>query len=250
MIPETQMALYMENIGFSVPHGFMMRMQPILTQIDIQLMPSTILGLLGANGAGKTTTLSIGAGLLKPSSGRVRVFGKSFSDHSVKKRVGYLPEVQYPPRYSKLSEWLWTLGVLSGMKKAELKNRISRLYDAFDLEKLSNRYMRTFSKGQQQRAALCQALLHRPDVLILDEPLSGLDSYWRRQFKTFLVRFKAAGGAAIFSSHVSSDIKEIADEVVCLDTGRIRWTSDIQNFSSRLYLEKNDKNFDPVLFQD
>ncbi|MBF0378598.1 MAG: ABC transporter ATP-binding protein [Desulfamplus sp.] len=232
-----------DNISYSIKSGFFRRNINIIKNINIDLEHNTILGLVGANGAGKTTTLHIGAGFIRPSTGTVTLFDTSISEPSVKKRLGYLAEIQYPFKYLKLNEWLVMLGKLSGINNIELNRRIELLVDILELQPLYKRGISTFSKGQLQRASLAQAILHKPDVLILDEPMSGLDTYWRHHFKSFLKYFKKNGGSAIFSSHVLTDIEEIADYVVFIESGNVKWQSEISELSDLIQQKIVEKDF-------
>jgi len=241
-------ALKWENICFSVNTGFFMRQSKILHDIDLELHRGKILGLIGANGAGKTTTLSIGAGLIRPYQGSVTVHGIPISSIKIKNRIGYLAEVQYPFRHLRLVEWLFLLGKLSGMDKNELNQQVEKILNVFELEELNQKFLNILSKGQLQRVSLAQTLLHKPDILILDEPMSGLDAYWRRQVTAFLKRFKNQGGAVVFSSHVLTDIKEIADSIACIEKGRIKWISDTDSLPDSLTPPEEIKGFEEILF--
>ncbi|SLM33158.1 putative Sulfate-transporting ATPase [Desulfamplus magnetovallimortis] len=232
-----------QNVSYSARSSFGTKKIPILHNINIQLNKSTTLALIGSNGAGKTTTLLLGAGVLRPTCGSVFLYNTPVSDIPVKKRLGFLAEIQHSYKNLKLNEWLSMLGQLSGIEKKTLTKRIDILIDLLELKTLYKRGLKTFSKGQLQRASLAQAILHDPDVLILDEPMSGLDSYWRYHFTSFLKYFKSKGGSIIFSSHVLTDIEEIADYVAFIEKGTIKWKADVSDFAKFIHHSNIRKDF-------
>lgn len=239
-----------KNINYSINSGFFnQRRIKILNDINIKLTSGTILGLVGPNGAGKTSTLNIGAGLITPDSGETIIDGSPIKDIKSKKIIGYVSETQHPPKHLKIKEYLFMLGTLSGIKKNILDKRIKIIMNFFELENMSQKILINLSKGQIQRINIAQALIHNPAILILDEPMSGLDSYWRYQLVSFLKFFKACGRSVIFSSHVLSDIENIADQAVLINKGCITDMIPASEISKKLNINPENKNFNDILFE-
>ena len=238
-----------KNINYSIVSGFFNQRIKILNDINLELRNGTILGLVGPNGAGKTSTLNIGAGLIAPDSGKITVNGSPINKMESKKKIGYVSETQHPHKHLKLKEYLFMLGRLSGIRQNILNDRIEIVLDLFELKDMSRRMIVNFSKGQIQRINLAQSLIHNPDILILDEPMSGLDSYWRYQLKIFLKSFKASGRSVIFSSHILSDIENIADQAALIDKGSITDIIPASGISKALYSNPEKKDFDNILLE-
>jgi ABC-2 type transport system ATP-binding protein len=192
-----------------------------LGPIDFALSEGEIVGLLGANGAGKTTTLKLLLGLLVPDAGRIELMGTPSTGDAWRSQVGYLPE--QPAFYEYLSgrEFLAFAAELFGMDRAQAKNRISSLLERVGLAASGDRPIRTYSKGMQQRLGLAQALLNEPKLLILDEPMSGLDPLGRRFVRDLILELKAAGCSVLFSTHIISDAEFICDRVVLMRAGAL-----------------------------
>ncbi|MBM4395382.1 MAG: ABC transporter ATP-binding protein [Deltaproteobacteria bacterium] len=178
-----------------------------------------IFGFLGPNGAGKTTTIKVLVGLVRPTAGRVTVLGGAPDDMGVKRRLGFLPEQPYFYDYLKPTELLDVFGALFGMSRAERRRVIPDLLDRVGLGAAKDRAIRKFSKGMQQRVGIAQALLNDPDLVILDEPMSGLDPIGRREVIDLIASLKARGKTVFFSSHILADVERLADRVVILDRG-------------------------------
>ena len=181
-----------------------------------------VVGLLGPNGAGKSTLIKMMTGLLRPSRGEVRVFGKSpFENRAVRSRLGYCPE--HEGVYGELTafEFVAHLGELSGLSKNEAKAAAERSLAAFDLTDAANRRMKGFSKGMLQRTKLAQALAHDPDVLILDEPLTGVDPLGRTEIVSALRKLGDAGKTVIVSSHVLHEVEAITEEILVIYRGQV-----------------------------
>lgn len=242
--------LNLQHVCFSVKSGFFLRKKNLLTDICLKVKCGSIVGMIGANGAGKTTTLNIAAGLSFPSSGSVFFLGLPVHALSAKKQIGYLAEIQHPFRHLRIIEWLRMLGQLSGIHSNNLAHRIDALLDLFELNKIKHKFLHKLSKGQLQRLSFAQTLIHSPKLLILDEPMSGLDSYWRSVILTCLKQYNQRGGSIIFSSHVLTDVREIADEIYCIDQGRVKWTSGVEKMNEHLQTTSPDKNFDPIFLNE
>ena len=190
--------------------------------LDLSVGRGEIFGLLGPNGAGKTTTLKAMIGLLKPESGSVRLFGRPPSDVAARARIGFLPENPYFYDYLTASEFLDFYGRLHGFGKAERKRRVEATLDKVGLGNRPKQALRKFSKGMVQRLGLAQAILHDPDLVILDEPMSGLDPIGRREVRDLILALRQAGKTVFFSSHILQDAELICDRVGIMVEGRLR----------------------------
>ena len=192
-----------------------------LTDVNFTVPSGSAFGYLGANGAGKSTSIKLLMGLLHGHTGSIRLFDQPIGKPSLRQAVGYLPE--HPFFYDNLAvdEYLTYLARLSRMPAGEIEASKERVYEILDLGELRQRRLRSFSKGMRQRFGLAQAILHRPKLLVLDEPFSGLDPLWRGRFREILQAQKRAGTTLFFSSHILSDVEDLCDEFVVIDHGRI-----------------------------
>jgi ABC-2 type transport system ATP-binding protein len=193
-----------------------------VTDITFEIRPHEIFGLLGPNGSGKSTTIKVLLGLLKPTKGRVAVFGKSPTDVQIKKRIGYLPEESYLYPFLNARETLDYYGRLFGLDHGTRQKRIDELLDMVGLKAAQYRQVREYSKGMQRRIGLAQALINDPDLLILDEPTTGLDPIGTRQVKDLIVELGRRGKTVLLSSHLLADVEDVVDRMVVLYGGRIR----------------------------
>lgn len=193
-----------------------------VAEVTFDIRPHEIFGLLGPNGSGKSTTIKILLGLLKPTKGRVAVFGKSPTDVQIKKRIGYLPEESYLYPFLNARETLDYYGRLFGLDHGTRQKRIDELLDMVGLKAAQYRQVREYSKGMQRRIGLAQALINDPDLLILDEPTTGLDPIGTRQVKDLIVELGRRGKTVLLSSHLLADVEDVVDRMVVLYGGRIR----------------------------
>lgn len=193
-----------------------------VADVTFEIRPHEIFGLLGPNGSGKSTTIKILLGLLKPTKGRVAVFGKAPSDVIIKKRIGYLPEESYLYPFLNARETLDYYGRLFGLDHSTRQKRIDELLDMVGLKAAQYRQVREYSKGMQRRIGLAQALINDPDLLILDEPTTGLDPIGTRQVKDLIIELGRRGKTVLLSSHLLADVEDVVDRMVVLYGGRIR----------------------------
>src|SRR5262245_2913495 len=173
--------------------------------LDLEVNPGEIFGLLGPNGAGKTTTLKMMLGLLRPDSGRVRLFGRPPHDIAARRRLGFLPENPYFYDYLTAVEFLDLYGRLQGLGPVDRKRRIASAISRVGLAGREDTPLRKFSKGMTQRLGLAQAIQHDPELVILDEPMSGLDPIGRREVRNLILAQRAVGKTVFFSSHILQD---------------------------------------------
>lgn len=197
--------------------------QPALREVSFSLERGEVLGYLGPNGAGKSTTIKCLLGLLRADSGEIRVAGIDVREDpvEVRRRVGYLPEIT--ALYDGLSpfEHARFIGRLRGMSDAAIEHRLEVLLEAFELKDRRDAPVREFSKGMRQKVGLSLALLHGPELLLLDEPLSGLDATAARMVKELVRRYAESGGSVLYCSHVLDVVERVCDRVVILDRGAI-----------------------------
>lgn len=201
--------------------------------LDLEIGAGEAFGLLGLNGSGKTTTFKLALGLLRPSSGEVSVLGALPADRGAHSRIGYLPELPYFYPWLTPREALRFYGRLSGLRAGELEARIASALAEVRLGEASDRKMGQFSKGMVQRVGLAQAILHEPSLLILDEPVSGLDPLAIKEFRDLLVRVNAAGRSLIVSSHSIFELERVCHRVGILKDGRLVRTLEQKEWSSR-----------------
>lgn len=190
--------------------------------LDLSVEKGEIYGFLGPNGAGKSTTIKMLVGLVNPTSGRARLFGEAISTRRARRRIGYLPENPYFHDFLTPRQLLGLHGRLCGLSTTELGERIPRLLDLVGLDKAMDLPLRRFSKGMVQRAGIAQALISDPELVILDEPMSGLDPIGRKDVRDVIFRLKEQGKTLFFSSHILPDVEAICDRVGLLLGGRLR----------------------------
>ncbi len=192
-----------------------------LRDLSLQVLRGEIFGYLGPNGSGKTTTLKIITGLLYPDAGSVRVFGTPLEDPEWRYRVGYLPEHPYLYDYLTAPEYLDYIGRLFGMPAARRRERARSLLEGVGLSRSGSLPLRRFSKGMVQRAGIAQAMMNDPDLVLLDEPMSGLDPVGRRLVRNIILDLRRAGKTVFFSTHILSDAETLCDRVAVLGGGRL-----------------------------
>ena len=193
-----------------------------LDGLSLSVNQGEIFGFLGANGAGKTTTLKLLMRLIFPSAGNARILGHDISDVAMHSRIGYLPENPYFYDYLTALEFLNFCGQIFGLSKAERNSRSRDLLGRVKLEESKwNTQLRKFSKGMLQRVGLAQALVNDPELVFLDEPMSGLDPIGRREVRDLIAALREDGKTVFMCSHILSDIEVLCDRVAILKRGRL-----------------------------
>jgi ABC-2 type transport system ATP-binding protein len=192
--------------------------------LDLEVRRAEIFGLLGPNGAGKTTTFKMLLALLRPDRGRVELLGGDPSEPRVRARIGYLPENPYFYDYLTAEEFLDFYGRLRGLPARVRRERIPQTLARVGLAGRERTALRKLSKGMVQRLGLAQAIQHEPELVILDEPMSGLDPVGRREVRDLILALRASGSSVLFSSHILQDAEMICDRVAILQDGRLRST--------------------------
>jgi ABC-2 type transport system ATP-binding protein len=192
-----------------------------VSDLSLSLKAGEILGFLGANGAGKTTTIKMLLGFFSPDSGQISVFGQNPAEAATRKLVGFMPETAYYYPYLNIHELLSFYGGLCGLSAAVIRQRSEELIARTGLEHAGKRLLKTYSKGMLQRAGIAQALLHDPELLILDEPFTGLDPLARIQLRDLILDLKTKGKTILFSSHELSEAELMCDRVAIMKSGRL-----------------------------
>lgn len=187
--------------------------------LTLSLGKGEVTGFLGTNGAGKTTTIKMLIGLIRPTSGTVRLLGGDPSDAAARARIGYMPEMAYYYPYLNVRELLSFYGGICGMDKKTVRSRTDELLEEVELTGAAKRPLKEYSKGMLQRAGIAQALLSDPDLLILDEPFTGLDPLARIHFRELLKRLRGKGKSIFFSSHELGETELLCDNVAIMKQG-------------------------------
>ena len=192
-----------------------------LDRLTLDIQAGEVFGFLGPNGAGKTTTLKLLMQLIYPTSGRAEILGRPVGDLATRQRIGYLPENPYFYDYLTAEELLDYFAQLSGYPGPDRKNRVSGLLDRVGLGAERRMQLRKFSKGMLQRVGIAQALLNDPEVIFLDEPMSGLDPLGRRDVRALILELRDQGRTVFFSSHILGDAEALCHRVAVVANGRL-----------------------------
>jgi ABC-2 type transport system ATP-binding protein len=216
-------AIEIEGLAKDYPTGFLhLRRARALDGLSLTVAPGEIFGFLGGNGAGKTTTIKILMRLMTPTAGSARILGHDVADVAVHARIGYLPESPYFYDYLTARELLEYCAELFGYRPGARRARAAALLRRVSLDESAwDRQLRKFSKGMLQRVGLAQALVNDPELVVLDEPMSGLDPIGRRQVRDLIAGLRASGVTVFFSSHIIADIEVLCDRVAILHRGRL-----------------------------
>jgi ABC-2 type transport system ATP-binding protein len=206
-----------------------------LDGVSLSVQRGEVFGFLGGNGAGKTTTIKILMRLMYPSAGSARLCGVDVDDVAMHARVGYLPEQPYFYDYLTARELVEYCGELCGLRRAQRRARTVELLERVHLDRGAwDRQLRRFSKGMLQRVGLAQALVNEPELVILDEPMSGLDPIGRRQVRDLIGDLRARGSTVFFSSHIVADIEVLCDRVAILRGGRVAHLGRLDDLRQRV----------------
>jgi len=218
-------AIATDRLTKDFPVGFW-RKRPYraLDGLTLDVSPGEVFGFLGPNGAGKTTTLKLLMQLIFPTSGRAFILGRPVGDLSVRRRIGYLPENPYFYDYLTAEELLTYFASLFDLRGADRRARVSSLLDEVGIGGERRLQLRKFSKGMVQRVGIAQALINDPEVVFLDEPMSGLDPLGRRDIRELILRLRERGKTVFFSSHILSDAEALCSRVAILAGGRLAAT--------------------------
>jgi len=193
-----------------------------LKALDLEVRQGEIFGLLGPNGSGKTTTIKLLLGLLFPTSGEALVFNKQASDVAKNERIGYLPEESYLYKFLNAEETLDFYGRLFNMPSHIRKKKVAELIDRVGLDWAKRRQLKEYSKGMTRRIGLAQALINEPDLIVLDEPTTGLDPIGTREMKDLILDLKAEGKTVLMCSHLLADVQDVCDRIAILYQGELK----------------------------
>lgn len=216
-----------------------------LQSLDLKIKPGEIVGLLGPNGAGKTTTLRVLTGMIQPTSGSAKVAGYDVVDEpvEVKKRVGYIPETGALFEHLSAKEYLDLVATLHKMEEAEAEARIEKFLRLFGLFNDQEKRMHTFSKGLRQRVVVCAALLSNPEVLLLDEPLEGLDATTALIVKDLLIELAAQGRTILMCTHVLEMVERLCRRLIIINKGKLIADGNVDEIIARANTDSLESAF-------
>ncbi len=216
-------AIEISNLAKTYQVGFFRKAEKAaLKNLTLEVRQGEIFGYLGPNGAGKTTTLKLLMGLMFPTSGSATILGRAISDPQVKQSIGFLPEQPYFYDYLTARELLEYYASLSAVPAKERSSRAQKMLDRVGLGGAANTQLRKFSKGMLQRAGIAQAIIHDPEIVFLDEPMSGLDPIGRREVRDLIQELNDEGKTVFFSTHILSDAETLCDRVAVLNRGELQ----------------------------
>jgi len=215
------MILEVEALHHSFRQGFWLKPKKILEAVSFQISEKSIYGLLGANGAGKTSLIHLIVGLRRPTGGTVKFRGQESSSKKARSKMGYLPERPYFHEHLTGEGFLRFFGTLSGMDRPRMIARIEKVLNTVGMNYGRNTLLKDYSKGMLQRIGVAQAILHDPEFLVLDEPMSGLDPMGRKDMRDLISGLASEGRTVFFSTHLISDAEMICDQVGVLKEGRL-----------------------------
>src|ERR1700732_1694638 len=216
-------AIQAENLTKDYPYGFLhLKKKRSLESLTMQVQQGEVFGFLGPNGAGKSTTIKLLMRLIFPTAGSARILGKPISDIKMHRDIGYLPRQPYFYDYLTAAELLDYFARFHDFDAAERRARVERMLKRVGLESAGRIQLRKYSKGMLQRVGLAQAILHDPAVVVLDEPMSGLDPVGRREVRDIILELKKQGKTVLFSTHILSDAEMLCDRVAVLVGGKLQ----------------------------
>lgn len=201
-----------------------------LDNLSLTITKGEVFGFLGPNGAGKSTTIKLLLHFLKPDSGSLHILGKTVGQEEFRHQIGYLSEFPFFYDHLTARETLRLSGRLSGMGEQLITQRISLLLERMNLTDAMDRRVVGFSKGMKQRLGMANALIHDPEILIFDEPMSGLDPVGRHQIKRLIAELKGQGKTIFFSSHILSDIEALCDRIGVINKGVLLYSGELSDF--------------------
>jgi ABC-2 type transport system ATP-binding protein len=216
-------AIQIDSLTKDYPFGFLhLKTKRSLEGLTMRVEDGEVFGFLGPNGAGKSTTIKLLVGLIFPTAGTAHILGKPISDIAMHQDIGYLPEQPYFYDYLTAAELLDYFARFHNLKAADRRERVARMLKKVGLETARKIQLRKYSKGMLQRVGLAQAILHDPRVVILDEPMSGLDPLGRREVRDIILELKREGRTVLFSTHILSDAEMLCDRVGVIVGGKLR----------------------------
>jgi len=221
MIPNSDCVVQTEQLSKIFHVGFWGKRVTAVEGLSLEVRRGEVFGFLGPNGAGKTTTIKMLMGLIYPTSGAAWLFGQKLGDSQAKARLGFLPESPYFYDYLTSREFLGFYGHLFGLWGVGLNRRIDELLELVGMTHAKDLQLRKFSKGMLQRVGIAQALINDPELVVLDEPMSGLDPIGRKEVRDLIFRLKESGKTVMFSSHILHDAEMLCDRVAMIMKGKL-----------------------------
>ena len=221
MTPNSDLVVQTELLSKIFRVGFWGKKVTAVDGVNLEVRSGEVFGFLGPNGAGKTTTLKMLMGLIYPTSGQAWLFGRDLGDPQTKARLGFLPESPYFYDYLTSREFLEFYGHLFGLWGSVLGKRVDELLELVGMTHAKDLQLRKFSKGMLQRVGVAQALINDPELVVLDEPMSGLDPIGRKEVRDLILRLKESGKTVLFSSHILHDAEVLCDRVAMILKGRL-----------------------------
>lgn len=212
-------AISIKNVTKTYPIPFRKEIVTAVKNLSLDVEPGQVYGLLGPNGSGKSTAMKIVLGLVRPTSGKTEIFGRSSTEVESREDVGFLPENPYFYKFLTGEETLQFYGKICGLRGAKLKARTKELLALVGLENAANRRIGGYSKGMLQRIGLAQALVQEPRLLVLDEPTAGVDPAGSREIRDLILDFKKRGLTVLLCSHLLGQVQEICDRIGILHEG-------------------------------
>lgn len=216
------MVIEFDKVSKTYLTGLNRRKKNAVIDFSLDIQKGEILGIVGINGAGKSTILKMLMGFVKPDRGLISILGKSPSNPVSREKIGYLPENPYFYDHLTADELLRFSTSASGVENNLAEKNIERLLKIVGLFSVRKQKLRSYSKGMTQRAGLCFALVHDPEIVILDEPMSGLDPLGRKMVADIIFDLKKRGKTVLFCSHILNDVEQICDRVLIMDRGRLK----------------------------
>lgn len=230
------------NVVKSVRVGFWLKKLDILKSVSFQIERGSTHGLLGPNGAGKTSIIHLLVGIRSPDSGSITINGEDPTNARIKSKIGYLPERPLFQEYLTGRTLLKYYATLSDISRNEVDSLVKRSLERVGIAHAGDNLIKTYSKGMLQRLGIAQAILHRPEILILDEPMSGLDPVGRKEMRDLISSFAKEGTTILFSSHVIPDVEALCDSITVIDHGKVTADGKIAEILSR-YSSKTEIRF-------
>src|SRR5881398_455581 len=247
-------AIETENLTKEYPFGFLHLMKRTsLEGLNMQVETGEVFGFIGPNGAGKSTAIKLLMRRIFPTAGSARILGKPISDVEMHREIGYLPEQPYFYDYLTAAEMLDYFARFQDLTAADRKDRVQRMLKKVGLDTAHEIQLRKYSKGMLQRVGLAQAILHDPKVVILDEPMSGLDPVGRREVRDIILALKREGKTVMFSTHILSDAEMLCDRVGVIVGGKLRGVGapeqlvDVKTQSMEIFFELTGQSAVPLL---
>jgi ABC-2 type transport system ATP-binding protein len=229
-----------KDVSKSYKIGMFKKDIPALQSLNLEVNAGDVFGFIGPNGAGKSTTIKILAGLIKPTAGTIMIDGISSLDFNARKKIGFLPE---SPRFYEYLTGYEYLKLISSLmvgieKKYQTKEAINECLDLVGLKEAKDKRIRKYSRGMGQRLGIAQAILGDPEILVLDEPLSGLDPFGRRDVRNIILKLKDKGKTIFLSSHIMDDVEKIATRVAIIKNGLIVADGKLSDMTNEVSLEE------------